>query len=217
MKRLITGILLGLLLFSIGVPGIVYADPGDGEDGLDVDIVVVGNDVDVDVDIYGDSPNVTINGDGLATVADVNNAGPRGGRGDLITWLAARRADKWVREIGQFLPAATAILILESGRHDDQLIFLTDQLIVLDGQLVVLANQLGEHETSINGNSDNITSLWGVVETLDFRATGTEEQVEALLQWQLDMEKKWLISTIIFGAVGSLLVIMFIVVSVNKR
>jgi len=197
MKKVITGIVLGILLFTVWIPGIAYADPGDG---VDVDIVVVADEVNMDIDIYGDS-NVSVNGRGLATLEDIDAAKPRGSQGDLITWLAARRADKWIREVGQFLPDATALLILSSEEHGTQ--------------LAIISAQLEEQGLAIGSNSNDIANLYGSIEVLTSYAMITEVEIEALQQFQIDTEKRWWIATVI--ATGVLVLIVILGINIGMR
>ena len=198
MKKLIIGTLFSVLLLTLVLPGIALADPGEG---MDVDIAVVGDNSDVDVSVYGDNSTISVNGDGLATMNDLVRA-TTGSRGDLITWQAARRADNWVRGIGQYLPDAIAILILESGEHD--------------GQLVVNTVMLQDHELSIISNSQNIDSIWQSILALDTLAQDTNESIASLEQSQLDMERKWLISIIVFGTIGMVVAIIVVELVLRK-
>ena len=197
MKKLVIGALLGALLLTLGIPGIAYANPGGG---LDVDIAVVGDDADVDVSVYGDNANISVNGDGLATMDDLQaHTSKSGSQGDLNTWQAARRADNWIREIGQYLPDAVAILIIESGEHDNQLIVNT---ILLE-----------EHELSISSNTHNIQSLWRTVGALDSRTLDTDRQVGILEQWQIEMKEKWIWGITVLGI--TLLLVTIVVVKLE--
>lgn len=51
---------------------------------------------------------------------------------------------------------------------------------------------------------------------LDLRTIDTGEQVEALQQWQLEMERKWLISTVATLIVGLFLVMAVIKIFVSR-
>ena len=198
-KRIFIGaislaLVLGVLLSGIWhCPEVAVAAPPDRPDK----ITVTGPDADVDIYVVGEGSSVTVNDDELATQAELQVlAGRSGSQGDLNTWLAARRADKWVSEIGAFLPDMIAQLKLE-----------TEEMSV---ELKNISERLAATEATTGSNTEETVTLRGELDALTIKDVDRKEKFEALQQELLNLKKRWLIGTVTIGGFCLILAILTI-------
>jgi len=163
------GLMLAILLLIVtllGVSSPVHADDEDGDSGLDVDIVVVGDDADVDVDLYGndntanvnfhsENPSVYINGQNInEPTVIVRSSGPSKG------WIM-KRIDQavsslydWAGETGQVLSLTMdglAKVILTVEEQDSQLSEASSDTDELRAGLEAQIARLDNHENRLYG------------------------------------------------------------------
>lgn len=152
LRRLLPVFLAIVLLLSIG--SVVYAD--DKEDGLNVDIAILGDSPDVEVDIYGDDAEVWINGRNLnEPTVIIQNSGSRGTSkgwilkridqavGSLYTWAGETKY-----MLGLTMDGLAKVIITVEAQ-DSQLDVASSDVDELRADLDTQTTQLGNHETRL--------------------------------------------------------------------
>jgi hypothetical protein len=193
-EAILLALVLGVLLSGICLfPEVAVAAPPDKPDK----ITVTGPDADVDIYVVGEGSSVTVNDDELATQAGLQTlAGRSGSQGDLNTWVAARRADKWVSEVGTFLPSMITRHILE-----------TEEMSVEQKNI---SERLAATEATTGSNTEETVTLRGELDALTIKDVERKEKFEALQQELLNLKNKWLIGTVITGGLCLVLAILTI-------
>ena len=187
-------LLLAGLLFSAG--------PVLADDGLDVDIVIVGDDAEVDIDIEGDNATVFVDGWDISKPTIIQAANP--GDGDIVDrWARDRIKDVILPEIEDLQYAVSitvdgmAKLIMVNGSQVRSLeaviaimdTRLTDGLLAQSAQIDALSGVDAQLRQALNAQHQWLSAQQVVI-------AGQQEQIEAnhiaamnYLDYRLDLQE----------------------------
>lgn len=223
------GLMLAILLLIVtllGVSSSVHADDGDEDSGLDVDIVVVGDDADVEVDVIGDDSEVTVNTTGTEIWINGQNLNEptvirQGGNGGASKGWVRKRIDQAVGSLYSWAGDAQSRISLTADGLAKVIMTIGDQ----DTQLDETSTEIGElyaeleaQTAQLNAHEDRLTSLDEKVKTLDAQDAIIQAYVKDYANYlRADYDRKLMAIVATFSAVVVGLAIGLVILGRRRR
>lgn len=223
------GLMLAIFLLMgmfLGISSPAYADDGDEDSGLDVDIVIVGDNADVEVDVIGEDSEVTVNTTGTEIWINGQNINEptviirKGDSGTSKGWIR-KRINQAVGPLYSWFDDAGAVISLTADGLAKVILTIQDQ----DSQLGETSTSIGEiiaeleaQNTQLSGHEDRLTGLDEKVKSLELQDENTQAFVRDYANYlRADYDRKLMAIVILFSVVAIGLVIGLVILGRRRR